>query len=246
MMLERNRILVWFASLVADGATVGHSRMELSADERARADRFQDADVCRRFIVAHAFQRRVLAACARVEATSLCFGFDAWRKPWLLSRPEVRFNLSHSADIAILAVRMDHDVGVDIEECAQEAAIEDVAKHAFSRAECHALEALSPAARRDAFFRMWTRKEAYVKALGRGLSWPTRSFSVSHLPNNEDALLTDDNDADAPRNWRVTDIRAPDGFHAALAAPGREWSLSIEQPIQLGRSIIARTSPTAR
>jgi len=116
------------------------------------------------------------------------------------------------------------DVGIDIEVMARDVDIEGVARQAFSPVECEALTALSPEARPAAFFRVWTRKEAYVKARGDGLGYPTRTFSVSHLAGGDDALLADECEPGVQSGWRVLEIAAPDGFCAALAAPGRDWS----------------------
>jgi 4'-phosphopantetheinyl transferase len=95
------------------------------------------------------------------------------------------------------------------------------------------LAALAPEARRDAFFQVWTRKEAYVKARGQGLSYPTRSFSVSHC--DDDALIDDDRDGQARDRWRVTGLAAPPGFAAALAAEGRDWTMLRFDAAQLPR-----------
>ena len=94
----------------------------------------------------------------------------------------------------------------------------------FRRIEREALVALAPDARREAFFRIWTRKEAYVKARGEGLSYPTRFFSVSHR-DGDDALIDDERDGQARDRWRVSDLDAPPGFAAALAAEGRDWTI---------------------
>jgi 4'-phosphopantetheinyl transferase len=109
-----------------------------------------------------------------------------------------------------------------------------VARHAFSSRECEALAALAPDARREAFFRIWARKEAYVKARGEGLSYPTRSFSVLHR-DGDDALIDDERDEQARDRWRVTGLDAPPGFAAALAAEGRDWTVLRFDATQLPR-----------
>ena len=99
-----------------------------------------------------------------------------------------------------------------------------VARQAFSSIECEVLAALAPDARREAFFRIWTRKEAYVKARGEGLCYPTRSFRCLHR-DGDDALIDDERDGQARDRWRVSDLDAPPGFAAALAAEGRDWTI---------------------
>ena len=125
---------------------------------------------------------------------------------------------------AIYAFASDRDVGVDIEATSRDVEIDGVARTVFSPPECAALAAMASDARRAAFFRIWTRKEAYVKFLGDGLGYPTRSFSVSDHAD-DDALVGDEKDAGAPRRCRVIALPAPPGFAAALAATGRDWSV---------------------
>jgi 4'-phosphopantetheinyl transferase len=133
----------------------------------------------------------------------------------------VRFNISHADDIAMYAVASGGEVGIDIEATMRNVDVDGVAGHAFSPSECEVLAALAPHARREAFFRIWTRKEAYVKARGEGLAYPTRSFTVSHQGGGN-ALIADARDERAQDCWRVTGLEAPPGFAAALATEGRD------------------------
>ncbi len=151
------------------------------------------------------------------------FGYGARGKPHLAGTQSLTFNLSHADDLALYAIASGREVGIDLESTARDVDIDGVARTAFSTVECECLAALAPGLRRAAFFRLWTRKEAYVKARGDGFGYPTRSFSVS--PDaRDDALIGDERDVDAPQRWRVIGLDAPPGFAAALAATGRDWS----------------------
>ncbi len=215
---------VWTASLIAEATPLAEHSDMLAADEQARADRFRAPYLRRRYVVARGILRRLLAGYLKADARQLSFAYGAHDKPHVANESRLHFNLAHADDCAIYAVAQGREVGIDIEATARDVDVLGVARQAFSSVECAVLTALAPDARQDAFFRIWTRKEAYVKARGEGLSYPTRSFSVSHLAD-EDALLDDDKDEKARDRWRVIGLEAPPGFSAALCAEGRDWSV---------------------
>jgi 4'-phosphopantetheinyl transferase len=225
---------VWTASLASAGGALPDPCVELAADERARADRFRTTELGRRFALARVFLRRMLAAYAQVEASALRIGYGANGKPFLVDAPELRFNLSHAHDRAIYAIAPGREVGIDIETTGRAVDIAGVARRVFSHIECAALDALAPDARREAFFRIWTRKEAYVKARGEGLAYPMRSVTVSHRAE-DNALAADERDERARERWRVTGLDAPPGFAAALAAEGGDWTVLRFDAAQLPR-----------
>ena len=223
--LDSAQVHVWTASLSAGREALGYYLTLLADDERMRAERFRLPKIRERFIVARATLRRLLSVYLRTDPWLLRIGYSAQEKPYLASCPELCFNLSHAEDTALYTVASRRDVGIDIERITHRVEMEGVARHAFSTSEYDALTALTPEARTSAFFHCWTRKEAYVKAHGNGLGYPTRSFSVSLLPGDDDALLADEREANALLNWRLIEINAPNGFCAALAAAGRDWSV---------------------
>jgi 4'-phosphopantetheinyl transferase len=218
------QVHVWTASLQSAGEAWIDLDAELAVDERARADRFRTEQLRRRFVVGRALLRRLLAAYAPAGSAALQIGYGSNDKPYLVDAPDLRFNVSHADDAALYAIAPGRDVGIDIEATTREVDVVGVARQAFSPDERAALAALAPAERRSAFFRIWTRKEAYVKARGAGLSYPTRSFSVSHR-GDDDALLDDEHEAQARERWRVVGLHAPAGFAAALCARGRGWTV---------------------
>jgi 4'-phosphopantetheinyl transferase len=222
--LERTQVHVWAASLQTASEDWEDLCVELASDERARADRFRTPQLRRRFVVARVILRRILAAYAPLDASALRIGYGAHGKPCLMDAPDLRFNVSHAGDSAVYAVASRREVGIDIEATGREVDVVGVARQAFSSLEREVLVALAPHAQREAFFRIWTRKEAYIKARGEGLSYPTRLFSVLHC-NGDDALIDDERDGQARDRWRVSDLDAPPGFAAALAAEGRDWTI---------------------
>lgn len=183
----------------------------LSPDEEARAARFFRPSDASRFRAAHGFLRHVLAAHTGHHPALLRFCVNSFGKP-SLAPPEVTFNLSHSADMALVGVTQAAAIGVDIEA---ERDLPDhmaIARSTFSDTEIRALEQSDASDRLGAFFRCWTRKEAVVKALGGGLSIPLDSFTV---PVGHHADTTVDVRGMGPVHLR--NILVPHGFHAAFA-----------------------------
>lgn len=224
-LLEHRQVHVWTISLRADGAALHDLDALLADDERSRADRFQFPNLRDRFVVGRATLRRVLAAYAGTDSSTLRFGYGPQGKPHLLDGAGLHFNLAHADETCMIAIALQCEVGIDIEATTRDPDVAGVARQAFSPVECEALAAQPAHERRDAFFRLWIRKEAYVKALGNGFAYPTTSFAVSLQPGSDDALLFDDEAPRASATWRVTEIPAPAGFCAALAAAGRDWAV---------------------
>lgn len=223
--LDRTRIHVWTGSLALDAARIDECCAILAGDERARADRVQVSQARRRFIVARVLLRRLLSRYLQTDPASIAIAYGPHGKPRVANESGIHFNLSHAEDSVVVAIALQREVGIDIEAVSRNVDVDGVAEQAFSPVELHALASLSAPARRDAFYRTWVRKEAYLKARGDGFSRSTRSFSVSPLPLADDALLGDDARPEAPLAWRVAELPAPVGFRAALAAQGRDWSV---------------------
>jgi len=152
----------------------------LGREERERHARFRferDRDI---YLVAHALLRRMLARVTGVAPEALEFSAGEHGRPEI-SAPEgataFRFNLSHTHGLVACAVCRGADIGVDVEYCERRVELMGVAKHVFSETEVAGLAALSGGAQRDRFFELWTLKEAYIKAIGKGLSAPLRSIT---------------------------------------------------------------------
>lgn len=212
----------------ADGDDAAHWH-ELAADERARADRFATPQLRRRYVTARSTLRRLLSGYLSLDAREIVFAYGSHGKPCLASTPTLHFNVSHANDMAIYAIASGREVGVDIETTTRDVDVHGVARTAFSPPECDALAVMGSEAWHAAFFRIWTRKEAYVKLQGDGLGYPTRSFTVSHHAD-DDALVDDEQDAGARQRCRVIGLPAAPGFAAALAAAGRDWSVVEVDP----------------
>ena len=186
----------------------------LSADERSRAERFRFARDRRRYIVARGTLRRLLAARLGCAADAVSFAYGPFGKPVLRHAGPLSFNLSHCDELAVLAVTDGAPVGIDLERIRPIA--DDFAEHAFAAEECAALHALPRRCLEAAVFACWTRREAYVKATGAGLSQPPGSFAVS-IDLSRPALLRIDAEPESVGQWTLADLAVQPGYAAALA-----------------------------
>lgn len=182
----------------------------LSPDELLRANRFVGAALRRRYVAAHTFLRRALARHAGVDPASLRFGVNEHGKPLLPDLPQLQFNLSHSGDWALCGIAEGASIGVDIEEMRPLAEHVDIAARFFSSEERSRIARAEDSLR--TFYDVWAKKEAVVKADGRGLSVPLQKFSV---PTAGDGVVQ------LEEPWAVHAIDAPDGYAAATAFPAR-------------------------
>ncbi|RVT85287.1 4'-phosphopantetheinyl transferase superfamily protein [Rhodobacteraceae bacterium CCMM004] len=208
------------------GAPADADRALLSADESARADRFvfdRDRD---RFVAARAGLRRALAAVTGTAADALAFAYEQNGKPRIDGGPV--FNLSHSGDLAALAVAaggVDPILGLDIE--APRAVERDLPERVFSAAERAELAALPDAAWEAGFFAGWTRKEAVIKALGDGLSMPLDSFDVTLGPDAPARVLRMPPGRPPPEAWTLVPFRPQGAVVGAVAWAGGGGSLRL-------------------
>jgi 4'-phosphopantetheinyl transferase len=196
----------------------------LSVDERGRAARFHFADDRRRFTIARATLRRTLAASLGIDDPALLkFDYGQHGKPVLSPRfnhGALSFNASHSGERLLIGLGQGVDIGVDI-ECHRSLVDRDgLVRRYFSAAENDAYFRLPDEAREQAFFSCWTRKEAFVKALGRGLSFPLKSFDVG-FSEGLDGLLSLQDEPAAPENWHLEGFEPEPGYSAAFATQGR-------------------------
>jgi 4'-phosphopantetheinyl transferase len=229
LSLDRADVHVWRVGL--DERLPPHARATLSADEAHRAAQFRFPLLTRRFVAARAALRAILSRYTDVRPADLMFTYTAHGKPELGPVPAGRrlaFNLSHSGDIALCAVTAARAVGIDVEWLRDGHSPFEVIDRYFSPAECATLHALDPAARRDACFTCWTRKEAFLKARGDGLAVPLDAFDVSSAPGDAARILAVRGPAADGRQWTMADVGPLQGFAAAVVVEGavleiRRW-----------------------
>ncbi|MGE5321880.1 MAG: 4'-phosphopantetheinyl transferase family protein [Actinomycetota bacterium] len=240
MTLAPNEIHVLLIDLLKQDDVIQQCRQVLSADEIGRADRFYFDRDRRRFTVARAAMREILGRYTGIAAPDLSFSYGPKGKPELcggLEQSGIKFNLSHSSELALLAVTRGLTVGVDIEHIKADFATDDIAERFFSATEVQSLRSLPASQRAEAFFSCWTRKEAYIKALGEGLSVPLDSFAVAFAPGIAPALLHVDVDPIETERWSMYNITVRDGYKAALVVEGSDHRLKqmewVRAPVPL-------------
>jgi 4'-phosphopantetheinyl transferase len=196
----------------------------LSEDERARAARFHFERDRRRFIAGRAALRRILAAYLDRAPAALVFVLGPHGKP-ALENPGLEFNLSHSGGCGLIAITRGRRVGVDVEGIRTDFACEEIARRFFAPAEVEALAASAPHEYAAAFFRCWTRKEAYVKARGDGLTLALDRFEVQLEAAATRAIASCLDDPSERSRWSLREIVPGPGYLGALVVEGDGWAL---------------------
>lgn len=226
--LPEDEVHLWRVDLDALGDDEARWKEVLSSDESTRASRFHFPHDRQRFIAARGFLRMILAGYLATDPQQLSFLYSKKEKPSLGSdhaSSGVTFNISHSGGIALLAFARRREIGVDVEQVRHDFDVEAIAHRFFSAEEQKQLAALPNSERFDAFFRCWTRKEAYIKATGDGLSLPLHQFDVSLARGDKDALLATRPDGSEATLWSLREVPAVAGYVAALCVRGRDWDL---------------------
>ncbi len=202
-------------------------RSVLSSDEQARADRFRQPADRRRHIIGRALSRILLGHCLGLPPRSVSLHESHNGKPGLRPEPgrtPLHFNISHSGDFVLVAIAR-RDLGVDLEFIRMDIETATLAERFFSPAERMGLEALPTTMQRLAFFAIWTRKEAYIKAHGDGLSIPLDAFDVTVSPEQEPRLAATRHDAADATRWALRDLDMGEDYRAALVAEGTDWQM---------------------
>lgn len=221
--LESHQVDIWRARMDLPTDSLKVLEATLSADEIQRADRFSTQEDKNRFIAAHGCLRDILARYHHWEPGQLNFSTNDYGKPALSTDPSGRsmdFNLSHSEDLALVAVTWERKVGIDLERFRQGISAQVIARQYFSSSEFAELLALPSEQREIGFFNCWTRKEAYIKAQGLGLSLPLESFDVSLNPNEPAILQATRPDPKEAAKWTLLSLEVSPDYAAALAVEG--------------------------
>lgn len=212
---------VWRVALDRSDESVSPFQAVLARDERRRAERFHFARDRRRFSVTRGALRMLLARYLGGDPTDVDFEYGAHGKPRLAGDPSLRFNVSHSHELALLAFTHGAELGIDVERERRLEDLEEIAERFFSPRETTALRGLQPAQRPGAFFRCWTRKEAWIKATGDGLAQALHTFDVSLAPGETPRLEVVSGRPGEAERWWMADLEPAPGYAGALAIRGR-------------------------
>jgi 4'-phosphopantetheinyl transferase len=230
--LPSDVVNVWARSLDVPASVEKACCELLSMEEHERAARYRVERPRKDFIVTRATLRSLAAAYLGTTPLQLSFRYSKYGKPILdgafdlrsldlgfndLRFNDLRFNVSHTEGLALIAFVRTHEIGIDVERIRPQPDVRKLAERFFSLHERHSLERLSGDELQAAFFRCWTRKEAYVKARGEGLSLPLQQFDVSVAADESQALLATRPDPSEASRWILRDLPTGPGYEAALA-----------------------------
>ena len=215
---------LWRISLCVGPAEIPRLRSTLSSDEQIRAARFATDGLTRRFVVCRAATRSILAGYTGQDAGQLEFRHGRYGKPALTgpdAKALVRFNVSHSADLAVLAVAWQREIGVDVEAIKQIMHVDRMVQRCLSPAEQRVFQNNEEAHRTKLFLTYWTHKEAYLKAIGMGLQIPLSAIEFDlHKHGQSRIMRLPDGQEGETGDFQVIQLGLGDGYRRALVAQG--------------------------
>lgn len=229
-LLPQNEIHVWKATKHTSMPALHQWEQWLSLDERARAQKFFFEKDRRQFTIARGGLRKLLGLYLDIAPGAVRFQYNAYGKP-ALDLPEhplgtrLQFNVSHSHELILYAFVLDRAVGVDVEYMRSDIEHEALAASNFSPYEQQALQRLPAHLRLEGFYNCWTRKEAYIKARGQGLSLPLTLFDVNLAPGQPAALIDSREGPQERGRWSMRSLAPENNYAGALAVEGHAWTL---------------------
>ena len=227
--LPSEEVHVWRASVSLLRHAASSLERILSGDEIGMARRFKIPLLRERYTVAHGILRQIVGFYLNVEPNSLVFARKEFGKPFLVHHDWLRFNLSHSNDIVLIALANEHEVGIDVEYIRYDIDVLELAGHAFSDNEMAALRTVPPHLLRRAFFACWTRKEAYLKATGQGLAIPLKAFDVSVSPEQPPALIHQALEPADLGRWSFQDVPPHPDYTGTVVVRGKPEAIRCWQ-----------------
>jgi 4'-phosphopantetheinyl transferase len=217
---------VWFVELTASAAALATYSNWLSPDEGERASRFRFEHLRSDFTLSRGILRLLLGHYLAAEPGRIRFEYGQQGKPAVADpASSLVFNLSHSGAFAAYAFAVECTVGLDVEEVRPMHDAESIVRRFFSPEECQEWLDIPASERDEAFFRCWTRKEAYIKAIGDGLSMPLNSFSVSVQSGKAESLVR--SAGESYTTWLLHSLQPAEGYVGALAVPAAGCSVRV-------------------
>jgi 4'-phosphopantetheinyl transferase len=225
LLLSSDEVHVWQAFLEREESHFNELAQTLSENERLKAKRFYFQKDQRRFVVTHGILRNILGRYLNVEPNRLKFSYGSHGKPAIdgvTDGHSLCFNMSHSYGLALFAFAWRRRVGVDVEYVHPMPDAEEIAERFFSPRENAALRTVPAGKKLEAFFNCWTRKEAFLKAIGDGLSRSLDSFEVSLFPGEPARLLSVEGDPQEAFRWYLRALAPASGYMGALAVEHKD------------------------
>lgn len=218
--LAANDVHVWAARLDVSSEERARLAAALSADEQERAARFRYENLRQRFVIGRGRLRQMLGRYLNVDPAALEFAYSDHGKPLLAAKfagAGIHFNLAHSQDLALFAFTRAGDLGVDVEMIRPLKDMKELVARFFSPRECERFREVADADRASAFFNLWTRKEAMLKATGEGIAGSLSAVEVCFLPGEPAQVIRVSGDAEAASRWSLRELAPAEGFVGAVA-----------------------------
>jgi len=225
--LNKN-VHIWLIRYDQSDQIFADSKHILSKEEKERSSRFHFDIDHKRFSVTRSLLKKYLGKIISRPPREIHFKFNKYGKPELLNSPkEIHFNVTHSGNLGMIAITDLAPIGIDVEQFRSEMTTGDIAKRFFSKMEVEAFLELEENEKLQGFFNCWTRKEAFIKAVGKGLSLPLNTFDVSLKPNEPAQLLAVRYKNETSKDWTLTDIKLDHGYASAFIIRAKSFSTNF-------------------
>jgi 4'-phosphopantetheinyl transferase len=216
MKLCEDEIHIYRSTLEKPPAEVKQLEKILSPDEIEKAYKFKFETDRNNYIVGRAFLRNILNKYLEIDASKINFSYAEKGKPFIKDSI-VKFNLAHSKSYVVYAFTLEKEVGIDLEYLKEMPDAREIAKGFFSKDETHELDKVSEKNLELAFFNCWTRKEAFIKAVGEGLSYPLADFTVTLIPGDEPEIIWIKKNPEEINDWSMINIEVKENYISSLA-----------------------------
>ncbi len=229
MTLIKDNIDVWCVSIDVDESVLYSLMRTLSEEEREKARRMKIEKPRKYYMASRGLLRQILAAYVKQAPELLEFEYGPNGKPTLSEKFDnsgIKFNVSHSHGLALCCVTREREIGADIEKMRDDVEITDISKRFFSSREHEELIKLPVDDQKRGFYNCWTRKEAYLKATGQGLTFPLSQFDMSLTPGEPAVMIAHQSDPGQVSMWSIVDLDVGPDYAAAIAVEGKEFTIS--------------------
>ena len=220
LILSEDEAHIWRADLDLNECFQSSFLKLLSPDEKKRAEKFRFAKDSQRFIATRGILRSLIGKYLEINPAEISFQYSEFGKPGIANNNSLQFNISHSQNIALFAFTEKFNIGIDVEFVNPNIEVKEIAARFFSTNEIKNLLALPEKQQTLGFFYCWTRKEAFIKAVGKGLSFPLDKFEVSLEPDKPAKLLAIDRQPKDVSKWSIYSLSPEPNFAGSLVIEG--------------------------
>jgi len=229
-LIDENAIHIWLIDVAQQQPHLDDLFQALSTEEQTSANRFKFSQDAHSFIASHAILRLLLSRYLAIQPQHISFQQNQYGKPFLTQKTEIEFNLSHTKNYALIAINKNEPVGIDIEYTKRnKMGYLDLAKRFFSAYEHTTLQSLPKAQQTLGFYHAWTRKEAFIKAIGQGIAFNLNQFDVTLAPQTPTQLLAIQGSTEKAQHWQLESFYPVEDYCGAIAWKGKPKTLKFYQ-----------------